>query len=323
MAGQRSGGSGRLELDSGVIFLLGPTAAGKSRLAMTLAQQTGAEIASVDAFQVYRGLDIGTGKANQEEQGKVRHHLIDLAEAEQDFSSADYGNEARRVLSDLKARKVKSIWVGGTGLYHRVMTQGLSKAPGTDRAVAENLEKKTTEELAETVLKTDPVWAEKADLQNRRRVVRALAVWEQTGRKMSDWQKQDTGQGLMAEVETWCLVPPIKLLGEVIRKRVEGMLGGGWIEEVKGLMGRSGWEGCAGSRAIGYGEVAELVRGKIGREEACDKIVSATRAYAKRQLTWFRGIPKVRVIEIDPREPLPKAGVEMLVRALEGGAIPK
>ena len=323
MAGQRSGGSGRLELDSGVIFLLGPTAAGKSRLAMTLAQQTGAEIASVDAFQVYRGLDIGTGKASKEEQVKVRHHLIDLVEAEQDFSSADYGKEARRVLSDLKVRKVNSIWVGGTGLYHRVMTQGLSKAPGTDRATAENLEKKTTEELAATVLKIDPEWAEKADLQNRRRVVRALAVWEQTGRKMSDWQKQDTEQGLMAEVKTWCLVPSIELLGGVIRNRVEGMLGGGWIEEVKGLMGRSGWEGCAGSRAIGYGEVAELIRGKIGQEEACDKIVSATRAYAKRQLTWFRRIPTVRVIEIDPREPLPKAGVEMLVRALEGGAIPK
>ena len=323
MAGQRRGRSRGLELDSGVIFLLGPTAAGKSRLAMTLAEQTGAEIASVDAFQIYRGLDIGTGKATQEEQGKVRHHLIDLVEAEQDFSSADYGNEARRVLTDLEGRRVNSIWVGGTGLYHRVMTQGLSKAPGTDRATAENLEKKTTEELAETVLNIDPVWAEKADLQNRRRVVRALAVWEQTGRKMSDWQKQDMTNGLMAEVETWCLVPSIELLGEVIRKRVEGMLSRGWIEEVKGLMGRPGWEGCPGSRAIGYGEVAEVIRGKIGREEASDKIVSATRAYAKRQLTWFRRIPTVRVIEIDPREPLPKAGVEMLVRALEGGAIPK
>jgi len=323
MAGQKRGRSRGLELDSGVIFLLGPTAAGKSRLAMALAQETGAEIASIDAFQVYRGLNIGTGKATQEEQEKVRHHLIDLVEAEQDFSSADYGNEARRVLSDLEGRKVNSIWVGGTGLYHRVMTQGLSKAPGTERAVAENLEKKTTEELAETVLKVDPVWAERADLQNRRRVVRALAVWEQTGRKMSDWQKQEMTHGLMAEVETWCLVPPIEILEEVIRKRVEGMLSGGWIEELKGLMGRPGWEGCPSSRAIGYGEVAEVIRGKIGGEEACDKIVSATRAYAKRQLTWFRRIPTVRVIEIDPREPLPKAGVEMLVRALEGGAIPK
>ena len=305
------------------IFLLGPTAAGKSRLAMTLAEQGGAEIASLDAFQIYRGLDIGTGKPNQEEQARVRHHLIDLVEAKEDFSSADYAREAQRVLHDLKRRKVNSIWVGGTGLYHRVMTQGLSKAPGTDRATAENLEKKTTEELAETVRKIDPGWAENADLQNRRRVVRALAVWEQTGRKMSEWQKKETEPGPMAKVETWCLVPPMELLGGVIRRRVEGMLAEGWIEEVKGLMERPGWERCGGSRAIGYGEVAKLVRGEIGRDEACDKIVSATRAYAKRQLTWFRGIPNVRSIEIDPREPLPKAGVEMLVRALELGAIPK
>jgi len=321
VAGQRSGGRWGLELDLGVIFLLGPTAAGKSRLAMTLAQQTGAEIASVDAFQIYRGLDIGTGKATQEERGKVRHHLIDLVEAEEDFSSADYAKEGQRVFADVEKRKVPSIWVGGTGLYHRVMTQGLSKAPGTDRTVAENLEKKTTEELVAAVLKVDPLWADQADLKNRRRLVRALAVWEQTGRTISDWQKQEMGKGLMSGVQTWCLLPAIDILIKVIRKRVEGMLRGGWVEEVKGLIQRERWEGCPGSRAIGYGEVAEVIRGKIGREEACDKIVSATRAYAKRQLTWFRKIPNLRSIEIDPREPLSEAGVEKLVRALEAGAI--
>ena len=287
---------------------------------MAVAQKVGAEIASVDAFQIYRGLDIGTGKASQAEQVKVRHHLIDLVEAEQDFSSADYANEARRVLGELKKKKVDSLWVGGTGLYHRVMTQGLAKAPGTDRAVAENLEKKTTEELAETVSRVDPSWAKKADLKNRRRVVRALAVWEQTGRKMSEWQEKDKSQGEMARVETWCLIPSMELLTGVIRQRVEGMLAGGWLEEVRGLMGRPGWEGCPGSRAIGYGEVAELICGTISRKEAYDKIVAATRAYAKRQLTWFRGIPNLQSIEIDPREPLPKAGVEKLVRALEASA---
>ena len=304
-----------------MIFLLGPTAAGKSRLAMTLAQQTGAEIASVDAFQIYRGLDIGTGKATLEQQRQVRHHLIDLVEAEEDFSSADYAKEAQRVFADVEKRKVSSIWVGGTGLYHRVLTQGLSKAPGTDRIVAENLEKKTTEELVAAVRRVDPVWAEKADLKNRRRVVRALAVWEQTGRKMSDWQKQETMKGLMSEVQTWCLMPAIDILVEVIRKRVEGMLNGGWLEEVMGLMLREGWVTSPGSRAIGYREVGEYVQGKMGRAETCDKIVSATRAYAKRQLTWFRKIPNLQSIEIDPREPLSKAGVEKLVRALEAGAI--
>ena len=231
-----------------MIFLLGPTATGKSRLAMTLAQQTGAEIASVDAFQIYRGLDIGTGKPSQEEQRKVRHHLIDLVEADEEFSAAGYAREAQRVFSDLEKRKVPSIWVGGTGLYHRVLTQGLSKAPGTDRTVAENLEKKTLEELVAAVRRVDPVWAEKADLKNLRRVVRALAVWEQTGRKMSDWQKQETMKGLMSEVQTWCLMPAIDILVEVIRKRVEGMLSGGWVEEVEG---RRGWVGRAVGRPQG------------------------------------------------------------------------
>ena len=95
----------------------------------------------------------------------------------------------------------------------------------------------------------------------------------------------------------------------------------GWVEEVKGLLGRGGWESCPGARAIGYREVGEVVKGKLGRSEACDKIVAATRGYAKRQLTWFQGIPNIRSIEIDPREPLPRAGVEKLVRALERGAM--
>jgi tRNA dimethylallyltransferase len=288
---------------------------------MTLAQQTGAEISSVDAFQIYRGLDIGTGKPSQEEQRKVRHHLIDLVEADEEFSAAGYAREAQRVFSDLEKRKVSSIWVGGTGLYHRVLTQGLSKAPGTDRTVAENLEKKTLEELVAAVRRVDPVWAEKADLKNRRRVVRALAVWEQTGRTMSDWQKNETMKGLLDGVQTWCLMPAIDILVEVIRKRVEGMLSGGWVEEVKGLIQREGWAISPGSRAIGYREVGEYVQGKMGRAETCDKIVSATKAYAKRQLTWFRKIPNLQSIEIDPREPLSEAGVEKLVRALEAGDI--
>jgi tRNA dimethylallyltransferase len=288
---------------------------------MTLAQQTGAEIASVDAFQIYRGLDIGTGKPSQEEQRKVRHHLIDLVEADEEFSAAGYAREAQRVFSDLEKRKVTSIWVGGTGLYHRVLTQGLSKAPGTDRTVAENLERKAMEELVAAVRRVDPVWAEKADLKNRRRVVRALAVWEQTGRTMSDWQKNETMKGLLDGVQTWCLMPAIDILVEVIRKRVEGMLSGGWVEEVKGLIQREGWAISPGSRAIGYREVGEYVQGKMGRAETCDKIVSATKAYAKRQLTWFRKIPNLQSIEIDPREPLSEAGVEKLVRALEAGDI--
>jgi len=234
---------------------------------------------------------------------------------------ANYVREAEKVLQNLQKRKAPSIWVGGAGLYHRALTKGLSRAPGTEEAVAEELEKRATEELAKELREVDPVWAATADLKNRRRLIRALAVWLQTGKTMSTWHGHETVKGPMADVEAWCLFPNLDVLIHVIRDRVKGMFDSGWVEEVRELMRRPSWGGCPGSRAIGYAEVAELVQGRSDRQETCDKIVSATRAYAKRQLTWFRGIPKVRSIEIDPREPLPKAGVEMLLRALSAGGI--
>ena len=300
------------------IFLLGPTGAGKSRAAIEVAEQTGAEIVSMDAFQVYRGLDIGTGKPTKAEQNRVRHHMIDLVNPEENFTAADYARRGGDILHDVGKRSIATIWVGGTGLYHRVMTEGLSLAPGTEIGVAEELEKKTMEELVEEISRVDPEWSAKADIKNRRRVVRALAVWRQTGRKLSEWQEKEMVAGPMGGVEAWVLLPDLQILGEVIRERVKTMWQTGWVEEVRGLAEKAGWEGSPGSRAIGYGEVMEFLAGRLTEAEACDKIVTATRAYAKRQLTWFRKIPTIRGIEIDPREPLSKAGVQMLSQALLG-----
>ncbi len=300
------------------IFLLGPTGAGKSRSAIELAEQTGAEIVSMDAFQVYRGMDIGTGKPTKAEQNRVRHHMIDLVNPEENFTAADYARRGGEILQDLRKKSVATIWVGGAGLYHRVMTEGLSLAPGTEIGVAEELEKKTMAELVEEISRVDPEWSAKADIKNRRRVVRALAVWRQTGRKLSEWQGKEMVAGPMGGVEAWVLLPDLQILGEVIRERVKTMWQAGWAEEVRGLAAKAGWEGSPGSRAIGYGEVMEFLAGRLTEAEACDKIVTATRAYAKRQLTWFRKIPKIRGIEIDPREPLSKAGVQMLSQALLG-----
>jgi tRNA dimethylallyltransferase len=272
----------------------------------------------MDAFQVYRGLDIGTGKPTKAEQNRVRHHMIDLVDPEENCTAADYSRRGGEILQDFRTRSVATIWVGGTGLYHRVMTEGLSLAPGTEIGVAEELEKKPMAELVEEISRVDPEWSAKADIKNRRRVVRALAVWRQTGRKLSEWQEKETVAGPMAGVEAWVLLPDLQILGEVIRERVKTMWQAGWVEEVRGLAEREGWEGSPGSRAIGYGEVMEFLAGRLTEAEACDKIVTATRAYAKRQLTWFRKIPTIRGIEIDPREPLSKAGVQMLSQALLG-----
>jgi len=196
------------------------------------------------------------------------------------------------------------------------LTEGLAKAPGTDGKVAAELEAMSTAELAEEVRRVDPEWSEKADLQNRRRLIRALAVWRQTARKMSAWQREETAPGPMAGVKVFALVPDLDALAAVIRTRVTGMIQDGWGEEVRRLRERSGWMGCPGSRAIGYREIELWLVGKMRKEEAMDKIVAATRAYAKRQLTWLKRIPNLMAIEAKLGSGLPKAGVEKMVQSL-------
>jgi tRNA dimethylallyltransferase len=318
MAGEGGGGVGRLELTAPVIFILGPTASGKSRLAMEVARQTGAEICSVDAFQIYQGLDIGTAKPSAMAQKEIRHHLLDLVEPEQPFTAADYLRSAGAVLGDLREREQTAVWVGGTGLYHKVLTKGLARAPGTDGKVAAELEARSTAELVEEIRRADPEWSEQADLQNRRRLIRALAVWRQTARKMSSWQREETVAGPLAGAPAFVLVPDLDVLTAVIRTRVAGMIQDGWVEEVRKLGEREGWRGCPGGRAIGYREIELVVAGRLNREEAGDKIVAATRAYAKRQLTWLKRVPNLNVIEAKPGQSLPAAGVEKLAKALAG-----
>ncbi|NCW27727.1 MAG: tRNA (adenosine(37)-N6)-dimethylallyltransferase MiaA [Verrucomicrobia bacterium] len=299
-----------------MVFLLGPTASGKTRLAMEVARRVGAEIVSLDAFQIYRGMDIGTAKPTRKEREEIPHHLLDLVNPTESFSSADYKREGERVVLDMHQGNRRALWVGGTGLYHRVMTQGLSPAPRTDKKVAEEIEIQETEEMAEEVRRIDPEWAKGADLRNRRRMVRALAVWRQTGRTMTDWQRNDTVPGLLSGAGNYVLLPAMGTLSKVIEQRVRTMLEGGWIEEVRVLLRQEGWTGSPGSRAIGYEQVAMLIEGKMGKQEACEKIVAETRAYAKRQLTWFRGLTSFQPIEIDPQlSPAPNV-VEILVTAL-------
>ena len=307
-----------MELIGRVIFLLGPTASGKSRLAMEVARKTGAEICSVDAFQIYRGLDIGTAKPSAVVRKEIRHHLLDLVEPEQPFTAADYLGSAGAVLADLQKRGQAAVWVGGTGLYHKVLTQGLAKAPGTDGKVATELEARSTAELVEEIRRVDPEWSGQADLQNRRRLIRALAVWRQTARKMSSWQREETVAGPLAGMSTFALVPDLDALAAVIRTRVAGMIQNGWVEEVRKLREREGWRGCPGGRAIGYREIELVVAGRLNREEAGDKIVAATRAYAKRQLTWLKRVPNLVTIEAKPGQSLPATGVEKLAKALAG-----
>ena len=283
---------------------------------MEVARKAGVEIVSLDAFQIYRGMDIGTAKPTRKEREEIPHHLLDLVHPDESFSAADYKRAGEKVISQLSHGNRKAVWVGGTGLYHRVMTQGLTNAPRTDKEVAEQVETMGTEEMVAEVLRVDPEWAQQADLRNRRRIVRALAVWRQTGRTMTDWQKKGTALGPLSGSRNYVLLPTMATLSKVIEQRVRMMLKGGWMEEVRELMKCGGWAGAPGKRAIGYEQVTMMIEGKMNQEEACDKIVAETRAYAKRQLTWFRGLPNFQAIETDPQLSPSQRMVEALVTAL-------
>ncbi len=277
------------------IIIVGPTASGKSALAIELARQVGGTVASVDAFQVYRGLNIGTGKVSATEMQGVPHHLIDLVEPVQEFSVADY---LRAATSLVEATDQPIIWAGGTGLYVSALLDGLTPAPPTPKSIQEQLSARSTESLREEIQRIDPVWSERADLENPRRMIRALGVYMATGQPMSEWQQQRT-PGPLAGAKVFYLCPDPEQLRERINHRVTAMLASGWQEEVRQLVQRHGWENAQSARAIGYHHVLNSVRGKLSLPECTAEIQKQTWQYARRQRTWFRKQEGVITIEVD------------------------
>jgi tRNA dimethylallyltransferase len=287
-------------MTSDSFFILGPTAAGKSSVALALARELGGVVCNLDAFQIYRGVDRGTGKPSTDERTQLPHELFDLAGTCGDFSVADYLREAALVVEKYRASGRPLIWVGGTGLYYRALRCGLSAAPATDPLVLAEWETRTLSELQSEIRRVDPAWAATADLSNPRRILRALAVYHQSGRPLSEWHR-DPVEALVPEAAAYVLQVSPDRLRKKMAARVESMWQAGWPEEVRELVKITGWEGCSASRALGYAEVADwLLRGGDAAETR-DRIVTLTWQYARRQLTWFRREPKLHVIEIDER----------------------
>lgn len=278
------------------LLLFGPTGAGKSDLAMRLAERFGLEIVGVDAFHVYRGLDIGTAKPTAKDRARVRHHLIDVVAPTEPFTAGSYLSHAEVVAADLARRDQGAVWVGGTGLYFRVLRQGLAPAPPTDPAVRAELESRSVDDLRAEIERVDPAWAATADLNNPVRLVRALAVWRQTGCPLSRWQQMGRS-GPLAAYPLVALVPSRDLLRRRVEERFEAMRAAGWEEEVRHLLTLPGWKSSGASRAIGYRAVAAVIRGQMDWERCRAQVVAETMAYAKRQLTWLRREDNFRIIE--------------------------
>ncbi len=270
------------------IYLAGPTAAGKSAVALALAERIAGEIISVDSMQVYRGLDIGTGKPGREELQRVRHHLIDVAGLEERFDAARFVQLAGAAVAEIQARGHVPIFCGGTGFYFKAFLEGLGEAPGADAALRAGLEAQPLAELLAELEKSDPVTFQRIDRQNPRRVIRALEVIRLTGKPFSG--QRVAGQGRQGG-EAGCffgLTRPAGELRERMERRVEEMFARGLLAETESLLGGGLERNPTAMQALGYRQVVEHLRGRRTLPETKELVKIRTRQFAKRQLTWFR-----------------------------------
>ena len=276
--------------------LVGPTASGKTEAGLEIAERLGAEILSVDSMLVYRGMDVGTAKPTPGERARVPHHLLDLADAGAAFSVSEFQVHARSALADVAARGRTALLVGGSGLHFRAVVDGLAFPP-TDPATRLDLERQAEalgpDRLYARLAAFDPAAAAKIEPGNARRTVRALEVAAVTGRPFSsfaaDWERYDPDAVRAAGV-----APDPEALRRRIEVRVEAMMAGGLLEEVRELRANGAGPSLTSGQAIGYAEVIEHLAGRMTLDEAVARTVTRTRALARRQLAWFRRDPRIR-----------------------------
>jgi tRNA dimethylallyltransferase len=279
-------------VDAPLVVIVGPTASGKSDLALQLAEERGGEIVSCDSLQVYRGLDIGSAKATSEERRRVRHHLIDIKDPDESFSAADYAREARAVLADLKQRGRLAIVAGGTGLYLRALLTGLFEGPSRDEALRARLEAMAERfgdpRLHRVLRGVDPQAAARIQPTDRLRIVRALEVFRATGRPLSQQQREGAEPLRGFDVRIFGLSPAREALRRRVEERTARMFAAGLVDEVRGLLASGYPADLRPLRAIGYRQAVEVASGRLTEDEARQAIETETLQYAKRQRTWFR-----------------------------------
>lgn len=275
-----------------VIVLAGPTGVGKTKLSLALAKALDAEIVSADSMQVYRGLDIGTAKASKEEQALVPHHLIDVANPEEDFNIVRYVELGREAIRDIHSRQKIPLIVGGTGFYIQALIKDLDFSEEEDDGVREALireaEQGGAKALYQRLQTVDPAAAAAIHPNNLKRVIRALEYYEKTGGRISALNTEQSGKESPYRVLYLVLTLPRETLYRQIEARVDRMMEEGLLEETKRLLERPLPPDATALQSIGYKELAGYIRGDDSREEAVRRIKLASRHYAKRQITWFK-----------------------------------
>jgi len=275
-----------------LVIVLGPTAVGKSRVAVDLALRFGSEVISGDSIQVYRGFDLGTDKPSAEARRGVAHHLIDVVGPEVQFTAADFVREALAAAEGIAGRGRLPIVAGGTGLYLKALCDGLFPGPGRDPALRASLEAEAREKGLEALFRrleaVDPEYARKIRGRDRIRIIRALEVHAATGRPISEHFRATESPVKGRTVVRLGLRLEREEINRRIDARVDRMFERGLVDEVRGLLERGVPETAPPFRALGYSHVLRHLRGEIGRDEAAALTKIDTHHYAKRQMTWFR-----------------------------------
>lgn len=285
------------------VVIVGPTAVGKTELALGLAESMEGEIVSIDSRQVYRELNIGTAKPSARQRRRVRHHMIDLIEPGQTFSAGRFGAAARETVESLEARGRTALLVGGSGLYLTAAIDGLFDAPQPDPAlrerVAVRLREQGTAALYDDLRRQDPAAASEIEPGDGVRILRALELTLTDGRQRAERWETDGGRGLRAMPMMICLTRPRDSLYRRIDRRTVEMFEAGWPLEVERLLEEGIDPGAPGLQSLGYAEILEYLAGRLPKDLAIEAIQRRTRRFSKRQMTWFRRDRRLRWLDLD------------------------
>jgi tRNA dimethylallyltransferase len=308
-----------------VVAIVGATATGKSALALELALALRGEIVNADSLQVYRGLDIGTGKPTPQERARVPHHLIDVLDPAEPYSAGEFARRAEAAIAEIAGRGRVAILVGGSGLYLRALLEGLSPLPPPDAALRRRLRQRLAEEgaprLHAELVRRDPETAARLAAGDSQRVVRALEVALGTGTPLSAWQERQPFGARRLPALRVGLTLPRPVLYDRIARRVGCMRDRGWVAEVEQLLQGGVAPEVPAFQAIGYRQIVRHLRGEWSVERAFAETLRATRRFAKRQETWFRREPDVAWL--DATDPGVLAGrARGLLGALAPSALP-
>jgi len=294
-------------MNTDMVLILGVTASGKGRLAFELAEQTDAEIISIDSMKVYRRMNIGTAKPPPQARQRIRYHLIDVVEPSESFSVGRFLDLAYEAIEQIKHRSRKIIAVGGTALYIKALLYGLFEGPGNDENIREQLKQQAQtdglQQLYSELGEIDPAAAERIHPNDSKRIIRALEVYRLSGKPISQLQQQFNAE---KPRQNWTIIGLRRERSEEntrINKRVKKMIDEGLVDEVRDLLAEKKLLSKQARCAIGYAEIINYLNGNTNLEDAIELIKKNSRRLAKNQRTWFRSFKNVNWLDIEPQQP--------------------